>query len=228
MLKKIRPNPKYLPQPLSQDDICKLLVSNKSYTWTGVRDRAIVAVLYRTGVRRAELTTFSLQDVDAINQTIRVIGKRRKVRIVGMDNMGWMYFKDWLELRKEMAVPVTVPVFCTRRGKEMHETYLNCLLSRMAKKAGVTSRVHPHSFRHTHAMELANEGVPMHIIQKQLGHASLDTTSVYLNHLTGSDLAQAMQARKWPGQIKIASQLLSEEQIIAEQNFVPFAAPFDD
>lgn len=74
---------------------------------------------------------------------------------------------------------------------------MRTLLPRLAARAGVTKRVHPHGLRHTLAFELMMEGVPVPIIQRQLGHASLATTQRYLDHIAPKDVIEAMQARVW-------------------------------
>ena len=79
----------------------------------------------------------------------------------------------------------------------MKGSYVRTLLPRLADKAGIEKRVHPHGLRHTHAFELMMEGVPVPIIQQQLGHASLATTDRYLRHIAPRDVVMAMQARDW-------------------------------
>jgi len=79
--------------------------------------------------------------------------------------------------------PRTMPLFCTLRGGVIAVNNIGAMLRRRATKAGIDKRVHPHGLRHTHATELIAEGLPLNALQKQLGHASLATTSTYANHL---------------------------------------------
>ena len=79
----------------------------------------------------------------------------------------------------------------------MASAYVRGLMPRLARRAGIEKRVHPHGLRHTHAAELAFEGLPMNAIQAQLGHASLATTSRYLAHIAPAELVKAMQVRTW-------------------------------
>ncbi len=81
------------------------------------------------------------------------------------------------------------------KGRPLDPTYVRHALRRMAGRAGIERRVHPHMLRHTHAAELAREGVPMNVIQMQLGHSSLATTSRYLAHVHPQQVVEAMQAR---------------------------------
>ncbi len=79
----------------------------------------------------------------------------------------------------------------------MTEAYVRVFLRRLARKAGIEKRVHPHGFRHTHAAELRSEGVDVGIISKQLGHRSIATTARYLDHIAPQDVIEAMNARAW-------------------------------
>ena len=96
------------------------------------------------------------------------------------------------------------PVFCTitrangsKPGQPLEQAYIRTLLPRLAKKAGIEKRVHAHGLRHSHAVELATEGLPVHLIQQQLGHANVAVTSRYINHLAPTAVIDAMKARRW-------------------------------
>ena len=88
-------------------------------------------------------------------------------------------------------------LFCTLQGKPLKSSYVRTLLPRLAQKAGIEKRVHPHGLRHTHAYELMMEGVPVPIIQQQLGHTSLAATDRYVAHLAPVDVIEKMQSRVW-------------------------------
>ena len=79
----------------------------------------------------------------------------------------------------------------------MKPSYVRTMLVRVAGKVGIEKRVHPHGLRHTHSFELMMEGVPVPVIQQQLGHASLATTDRYLRHIAPKDVVEAMQGREW-------------------------------
>ena len=104
----------------------------------------------------------------------------------------------WLERRKALGIGARTPVFCTLQGGTLKTAYIRALLPRLARKAGIAKRVHAHGLRHAHAVELVQEGVPVHLIQQQLGHASLQTTSVYLNHIAPQQLIDVVRKRTWP------------------------------
>ena len=82
-------------------------------------------------------------------------------------------------------------------GRPLQTAYVRALLPRLARRAGIAKLVHAHGLRHTHVFELANEGRPLHVIQAQLGHASLAITDSYIKHLAPQELIKTMQGREW-------------------------------
>ncbi len=99
--------------------------------------------------------------------------------------------------RKPLGLNGRHPLFCTLQGTPMKAPYLRVLLPRLAAKAGIEKRVHPHGFRHAHAAELMREGIPLNVIQQQLGHSSVATTSRYLAHIAPQEVIDAMKQREW-------------------------------
>jgi site-specific recombinase XerD len=110
---------------------------------------------------------------------------------------GSFILEEWLRVREELGFDPTHPVFCTRHGTAVKGAYVRWLLPRLAEKAGILKRVHAHGLRHTHAYELAMEGVPMPIIQRQLGHRNLSTTNTYLSHSAPTKVIETIGAREW-------------------------------
>ncbi len=86
---------------------------------------------------------------------------------------------------------------CTLKGRPVQTAYVRGLLPRLAARAGIEKRVHPHGLRHTHAAELMREGVPVNVISRQLGHSSIATTARYLDHIQPQEVIEAMQRREW-------------------------------
>ena len=103
----------------------------------------------------------------------------------------------WVEKRKQLRITNRANLFCTLKGQPLKPSYVRTLLPRLAKKVGIEKRTHPHGLRHTMAFELMMEGVPVPIIQQQLGHASLATTDRYLRHIAPRDVVLTMQSRAW-------------------------------
>src|SRR2546428_6776683 len=100
--------------------------------------------------------------------------------------------------RRVRAQPTTTNTTSTTTTRtDEHDVNVRVLCKRLARRARIEKRVHPHAFRHTHAAELAHDGLPMNLIQAQLGHSSLATTSRYLAHIAPAELVKAMQARTW-------------------------------
>jgi len=124
-------------------------------------------------------------------------GKGDRLRTVGIDPGADPHIKAWIERRATLNPPADAPLFCTLKGGPMYSSAVRETLYRLAKRAGIEKRVHPHGFRHTHAYELMMEGIPMPIIQRQLGHASLATTDTYLSHIAPKLVIETMGKREW-------------------------------
>ena len=189
---------KYPPETLTPAEANRLLKACSTRGPTGIRNKALIAVLYRTGMRIGEALRLHLKDIDRDQGTIRILhGKGDKARTVGIDAGALAILDVWLESRRLHGFAQTWPVFCTSRGTELPRTYIREMLLRLRAKAGITKRVYPHGFRHTHAYQLRLEKVDIVIIQRQLGHASLATTYEYLKHLAPKEVIDATRNREW-------------------------------
>jgi len=148
----------------------------------GWRLRALIVVLWRSGLRIQEALALTEPDLDPRRGSLLVRhGKGGRRREIAMDAWGWEQLRPWLASRRDLPVG---PLFCVidgpTRGRPWSSAAVRVELRRLAGQAGVRRRFAPHQLRHAHAVELAREGVPLNIIQRQLGHANLGTTSVYL------------------------------------------------
>lgn len=138
------------------------------------------------------------KDIDPVAGTVRVLhGKGDRARTIGLDPGAMAVVSQWVDRRKALGLNGRQVLICTLEGGLVHPTYVRVLLKRLARKAGIEKRVHPHGLRHTHAAELAAEGVPMNVVQKQLGHASLAVTSRYLDHVAPQALIERLRQREW-------------------------------
>jgi site-specific recombinase XerD len=151
-------------------------------------------VLWRPGLRIQEALALAEHDLDQRRGSLLVRrGNGGRRREVGMDEWGWELLRPWLIARAELPVG---PLFCIidghTRGRAWSAAAVRSELRRLAACAGVRRRFAPHQLRHAHALELAREGVPLNIIQRQLGHANLGTTSIYLQ---GIDPAEIITVR---------------------------------
>ena len=186
------------PEPLNPDEVKSLLRACSKRAVTGVRNQALIVVLYRAGLRISEALALTPSNLDAKGSMLRVLhGKGDHDRVVGLDAGAWAILQLWLDRRAAAGINSRAPVFCTLQGKPMKSAYVRTLLPRLARKAGIDKRVHAHGLRHTHAFELASEGTPLHVIQAQLGHASVATTDRYIRHLNPSTVVETMKSRTW-------------------------------
>jgi len=166
----------------------------------GLRIRAVIAVLWRSGLRISEALALSETDVDQRRGSLLIRhGKNDKRRESGMDDWGFDHLDRWLEHRVQLPVG---PLFCIidgpTRGRAWPATAVRGELRKLAAQGGVRRRLAPHQLRHAHAVELAREGVPVNIIQRQLGHTDLGTTSTYLQGIDPSEIVDAVHSRRPP------------------------------
>ena len=145
----------------------------------GRRLRGLIVVLWRAGLRICEALALTEADLDARRGSLLVRrGKGGRRREVGMDDWAWEQLAPWLRARVELPVG---PLFCVvngaTRGRPCAAAAARSELRRVARQAGVRRRFAPHQLRHAHAVEMAREGVPLIVIQRQLGHTNLGITS---------------------------------------------------
>ncbi len=165
-----------------------------------VRLRGLLVVLWRAGLRISEALALSESDLDPGRGAILVRqGKGGKRREVGMDRWGWEQLTPWLQLREELPVGA---LFCVLRGPTRGRPWapagVRAELHAAAARAGVRRRFAPHQLRHAHAVEMSREGVSLLVIQRQLGHADLAITSVYLRGIDNTEIVHAVHERPAP------------------------------
>jgi len=189
------------PEILTPAEVKLILDACDPRYLTGTRNRAIFALLYRTGLRISEALALQVHDVNLEQGTVRVLhGKGDKARTVGVDEGALVLLRKWTDRRTQHLKQVNLApreLFITRHGKPVPSANLRRKLKQLAHKVGITKRVHLHGFRHTHACELAQEGVQVNVIRRQLGHSSLAVTSRYLDHLHPTEVIDTIRARKW-------------------------------
>jgi site-specific recombinase XerD len=166
----------------------------------GRRLRGLVVILWHAGLRIQEALALAEADLDHRRGALLVRrGKGGRRREVGMDAWGWDELEPWLELRLDMPVG---PLFCVingpTRGLHWSSAAARADLRRTAAAAGVRRRFAPHQLRHAHAVEMAREGVPLIVIQRQLGHSNLGITSVYLQGIDNAEIIETVHARRAP------------------------------
>lgn len=175
---------KFPPETYTRGEVMALIAAQGKAP-TGIRNRALLWVLYRAGLRITEALDLQVKDLDP--PKLRVVsGKGGKGRTVAMPPDAWAAVELWLERRRRLEqgpIPKGSPVFCTLRGGYLGHGYIRQMLERSRARAGLEKRVHAHGFRHTFASELVEEGIVLPVVSKGLGHASLETTAAYLQRI---------------------------------------------
>jgi len=188
------------PEVLSEAEAIALIRACSPRAPTGIRNRALIAVLWRSGLRISEALALELRDVDLEAGTIRVRhGKGDKSRTVGVDEQTAALLARWIDRRKGLSPGARSPVFCTLKGGRLDTSYVRHLLPRLAARAGIARRVHAHGLRHTYAAELARERTPINVIRDALGHTSLAVTDRYLRDVAPTHVIDTIRARRWDG-----------------------------
>ena len=166
---------------------------------TGVRNRALIAVCWRCGLRIGEALALAVKDFDPDSGTLVVQrGKGGKRRVVGVDSGTVALVGRWLEARRRRGISGG-PLFCTLAGRPVGQSYIRHLLPRLARKAGIERRVHAHALRHAFAVDLVRSGAPLYVVRDALGHASVATTNVYLSRVGAHEAVEVMRNREWVG-----------------------------
>ncbi len=176
---------KTLPRHLRPGEIERLIEAPPVDEPLGRRDRALLELLYATGLRVGELVSLDRHDVDLPARVLRVVGKGGKERMVPFGTEAAKalaaWFEDWddVRARAKPGAGDAEPVFLAPRGRRLGDRAVRALVDRYAAAAGVPPGVHPHTLRHTFATHLLEEGADLRTIQELLGHSSLATTQRY-------------------------------------------------
>ena len=185
--------PKQLPRVvLTRSEAGKIMHAPDTRTVIGYRDRTILEVLYSSGIRKEELNSLTLSDVDYNDGFLRIIqGKGKKDRIVPMGKIACRYLENYIKsVRPELIKdPYNNHLFLSLRGGRLSKNMVWEIVKKYAKKAKIRKNVHPHTFRHSCATLMLKNKADLRTIQKLLGHTSLTSTQVY-THLSIVDLKQ--------------------------------------
>jgi integrase len=163
----------------------------------GLRLRGLIVVLWRAGLRIQEALTLTEADLDRRRGSLLVRrGNGGRRRQVGMDDWAWEQLEPWLTARIELPVG---PLFCVVKGPTRGRPWSAAAArTELRHEAGVRRRFAPHQLRHAHAVEMAREGVPLIVIQRQLGHTNLGITSIYLQGIDNAEIIDTVHARRAP------------------------------
>ena len=184
-----------LPDTLEYEEIVKMLEAIDLSKPEGQRNRAMLEVLYSSGLRVSELVELKIGNVYADIGFLRVIGKGNKERLVPVGRDALRFLKIYLE-----QVRVTVPVqkgfeshvFLNRRGKKLTRVMIFLIIKELAARIGLKKTISPHTFRHSFATHLIEGGADLRAVQEMLGHESITTTEIY-THLDRDYLRQVIR-----------------------------------
>ena len=185
---KIKAQARKLPVFLNEEEVCSLLSAPPTDTVIGLRDRALLVLLYGTGIRASECAHLRCADVDLSDMTIRVVGKGGHERVIPLNNQVARSLRQYQIARGTLAR--TERFFRSRRGRGLSRNAVYDRVRVAARKARIDKRVSPHTLRHTFATHLVKAGVGIVTIRDLLGHRCIGSTQVYL-HTTAHDLRRA-------------------------------------
>jgi len=180
-------SPKKLPKLLDVDQAARLLeIDDKDPL--AIRDRAILELMYSSGLRLSELVMLDLVSLDLADAVVTVVGKGNKTRAIPVGKQAKKAIKQWLNIRDNMANNEELAMFVSQRGNRISRRSIQQRLKQWAMKQGITSHVNPHMLRHSFASHLLESSGDLRAVQELLGHADISTTQVY-THLDFQHLA---------------------------------------
>ena len=177
---------RYLPNVLSEEEVAALIDSVEVSGWQGLRDRAILEVLYGCGLRVSEAVGLKISCLYFKEGFIRVIGKGNKERLVPIGDVAIAAVEEYLKARRVPADSESSDVlFLNRFGRSLSRVSMFTMIKAQALAAGIRKEISPHTFRHSFATHLLEHGADLRIVQEMLGHESISTTEIY-THIDSS------------------------------------------
>jgi tyrosine recombinase XerC len=179
-----------LPVFLDEDEVARLLTTPDAVDPAGLRDRAILEMLYSTGMRIGELAAVSLEDVDLLGEVVKAKGKGKKERLVPLGRPAVEALRAYLDVRKGFRGSGRDghrALFRNKNGGRLSDRGVRRIFQKYAREAGLRSEVTPHTLRHSFATHMLNRGADLRSVQELLGHASLTSTQIYA-HVTAEKL----------------------------------------
>lgn len=182
-----------LPEVLSLEEIERMIAQIDMSKAEGHRNRAIIEILYGSGLRVSELVNLRLSDIYVVEGYIRVCGKGNKQRLVPISQEAMTWFAYWLEDRHALDIKpeATDIVFLNRYGRQLTRAMIFTIVKRLAEQADIHKTISPHTLRHSFATHLLQNGADLRIIQQLLGHETIGTTEIY-THVEVQDLREAI------------------------------------
>lgn len=181
---------KYLPAVMDKSEIFSLIDSIPESDPLSMRNKAIIMLLYSSGLRVSELCGLDTGDIDYSNGNVRVTGKGNKQRTVPCGETARETLVKWLAYRKELIKKQDKALFLTKSGQRIQDRMIRYIINGYIDNLSIQKHVSPHTLRHTFATHLLQNGAGIRSIQEMLGHSSLSTTQVY-THLTVEKLKES-------------------------------------
>jgi len=216
----------YPAEVLTPAEVQALINACSPKSATGIRNRALLTFLYRSGLRISEaigypgrpeqeiarpdggekiqaarppISPLKVSDVNLDSHSIRLQHtKSGEAQTRGFHPSATDALARWMDVRRQLGLNGRQALFCTLRGEPLSEQYVRAFLGRLAAKADITKRIHPHALRHTFAVELETGKAPVTIISKLLGHSSIAVTSRYLDHLSNGEAVTFLEGAELP------------------------------
>lgn len=171
---------RYLPSVLSIDEVNDIMNSVDQSKWGGVRDRAILELLYGCGLRVTEVSDMKISNIYLQEKFVRVVGKGNKERVVPMGDPAAEAVTAYLAVRPEPADAKSEDIlFLNKSGRQLSRISVFNMVKKQAMLAGITKEISPHTFRHSFATHLIEGGADLRVVQEMLGHESILTTEIY-------------------------------------------------
>lgn len=181
-------SPKKLPKTLDVDQTSQF-VEVTGDDFVNKRDRALVELIYSSGLRLAEVTSLNLSDIDWSDASLVVTGKGNKTRSLPIGTHAMSALKNWLEARAALAEPSEPALFISNRGTRISHRAVQLRLQQLSQQQGMDTHVHPHMLRHSFASHMLESSGDLRLVQELLGHANISTTQIY-THLDFQHLAK--------------------------------------
>ena len=177
---------RYLPNVLSEEEVVALLDSVDLSVWQGLRDKAILEVLYGCGLRVSEAVGLKMSCIFLKEGFVRVIGKGDKERLVPLGEMAAEAIEKYLDVRPDPADTESSDIlFLNRFGRPLSRVSMFNMIKKQAVAAAIRKEISPHTFRHSFATHLLEHGADLRVVQEMLGHESISTTEIY-THIDSS------------------------------------------
>ncbi|MBP5406129.1 tyrosine-type recombinase/integrase [bacterium] len=169
-----------LPGALTREEMTKLIEYNYPQNLKGLRDRAIIEMLYSSGVRVGELISLKIRDMDFREKTVNVLGKGKKERLLPVTSQAVESIENYL-LKRPGGKEKDSIIFCNLKGQQLTERGVQYIIDTLARNCGIYRKITPHMLRHSFATHFLENGMNLRYLQHLLGHSNLSTTEIYTN-----------------------------------------------